>query len=36
MNNLSLIDFIYEKYENYILNEENITDLGFILYKNKK
>ena len=36
MNNLSLIDFIYEKYEDYILNEENIPDLGFILFKTGK
>ena len=36
MNNLSLIDFIYENYEDYILNEENIPDLGFILFKTGK
>jgi len=36
MNNLSLIDFIYEKYEDFILNEENIPDLGFILFKTGK
>ena len=36
MSNLSLINFIYENYEDYVLNEDNVPDLGFILFKTGK